>query len=56
MANWGGGWCGDVIGVEEVEEVTVLIGTGSWGGKGVCRVSHLDFPTGAGTSFVGCPC
>ena len=24
----------DVIRVEEVEEMTVLIGTGSWGGKG----------------------
>ena len=39
-----------------VDWVAVPIGTGSWGGKGGCRVSRLDFPTGAHASFIGCPC
>ena len=33
----------------------VPIGTGSWGGKGGCRVSGKGFLTGVHARFAGCP-
>ena len=44
-----------MIGVVEVKEVAVMIGTGSWGGKGECQASGEFCLTGVHTRFSWCP-